>query len=270
MQAAQTVKQSDPSYSGWSAAAAQFRKAEAAFRAANDLVQAAAAAEQAQTLENALKIADQKAGQVVATNPPPTVPQADAASAGQPSNACPAKAPAGYWQSLPDPKDAAYCANANCVDRGSALYGYLCFPPSPATSNVKPEPDPQQLGLLARNACGSYSRDTAQCFGDTKFKSILAARPDIEDFCRKNTAGYSKLRDQLSANLGSAPASIDPFVVCVDDVYLHGFPTPLRERLANSLSMKPVTVYPPGSILPVNSSSPMTVCGMTVVCRDRA
>lgn len=59
MQAAQTVKQSDASYSGWSTAASQFRKAAEAFKAAGDLVNAATATDQAQTLETALKLSKQ-------------------------------------------------------------------------------------------------------------------------------------------------------------------------------------------------------------------
>jgi hypothetical protein len=41
--------------------------------------------------------------------------------------ACPPLAPAGPWQR----SNAAYCANANCVERGSAYYGSICFPPTP-------------------------------------------------------------------------------------------------------------------------------------------
>jgi hypothetical protein len=63
MQAAKTLKQSDTSYNGWNVAAAQFRKAAAAFKAAGDLAQADAATEQATVLEDALKIADEKAKQ---------------------------------------------------------------------------------------------------------------------------------------------------------------------------------------------------------------
>ena len=63
MQAAKTLKQSDTSYNGWNVAAAQFRKAAAAFKAAGDLAQADAATEQATTLEDALKMADEKAKQ---------------------------------------------------------------------------------------------------------------------------------------------------------------------------------------------------------------
>jgi hypothetical protein len=68
MRAAQTVQQSDPTYNGWSTAAAQYRKAAAAFQAAGALAQAQAAAAQAQTLETALQIANAQAGQ--AASPP--------------------------------------------------------------------------------------------------------------------------------------------------------------------------------------------------------
>jgi hypothetical protein len=74
MQAAQTVKQSDPTNTGWSTAATLFRKAAAAFQAAGDLAQAQAAAEQAQTLETGLKIANAKATQPA--NQPSTAPPA--------------------------------------------------------------------------------------------------------------------------------------------------------------------------------------------------
>ena len=62
-QAAQTVKQSDPTNTGWSTAAALYRKAAAAFQAAGDLAQAQAATDQAQTLETALKMANAQAVQ---------------------------------------------------------------------------------------------------------------------------------------------------------------------------------------------------------------
>jgi hypothetical protein len=61
MQAAQTVKDSDPSYNGWTAAAAQFRKAAAAFELAGEAARAMAANAQAQTLEDGLKIANRMA-----------------------------------------------------------------------------------------------------------------------------------------------------------------------------------------------------------------
>ncbi len=90
MQTARTVQQSDPSYNGWTTAAAQFRKAAAAFQAAGDLAQAAAAAEQAQTLESALKIADQKAGQGLAASRSPASTQQAPPASGQtaPTDLC--------------------------------------------------------------------------------------------------------------------------------------------------------------------------------------
>jgi hypothetical protein len=228
MQAAKTVKESDPSYNGWAAAAAQFRKAAAAFQAAGDQAQASSAVEQAQTLENAL-IADQKAGQAS---------QLPVPSAGdQPANLCPASAPASYWQGTPNE---GYCANANCVERGSAAYGIMCYPPDPDfASKYNPQPDPQQLGLLAREKCGSYSRETAKCFGDFKLEKILNARPDIKQYCEKQAAEGARaahLRAELAAKIGSTKVRDDPFVECVDDAYLHGFEhVSIRERLRDVL-----------------------------------
>jgi hypothetical protein len=262
MQAAQTVKQSDPSYNGWSAAAAQYRKAEAAYRAANDLAQASAAAEQAQTLENALKIADQKAGQnAAASQAPSALPQASPSASTSPaSSACPPIAPAGPWQG----SNAGYCASAGCVDRGSAYYGMLCYPSDPP-SNYKPQPDPHQLGRLATNTCGQYSRATEQCFADTKLKAILAARPDIRDYCEKQVAartGASKLRDELAAKLGSTTSSGDGFVECVDDIYLHGFDHgSLRQQLADALRRQPaVPVAAPGDAPTPEQDGPRSEC----------
>jgi hypothetical protein len=54
-------------------------------------------------------------------------PRSGASSAPDRGSSCPPVAPAKNWQGTPN---AAYCANANCVDRGSAYYGYMCFPPS--------------------------------------------------------------------------------------------------------------------------------------------
>jgi hypothetical protein len=136
MQAGKTVKESDPSYNGWAAAAEQFRKAQAAFKAAGDLANAAAAAEQAQTLENALKIADQKSAPAASQSPSP---QPNVASKDQASKSCPPLGPASYWQNGPN---AGYCSSANCVERGSAYYGMMCFPQDGA-SNPKPQQQQQ-------------------------------------------------------------------------------------------------------------------------------
>jgi hypothetical protein len=69
MQAAQTVKRSDPSYSGRSTAAQQFRRAAAAFQALGDFADAANAVAQAQALENGLKTAGQGSAPTNASAP---------------------------------------------------------------------------------------------------------------------------------------------------------------------------------------------------------
>jgi hypothetical protein len=155
MQAAQTVKQSDPSYTGWSAAAAQYRKAEAAFRLAGDLAHANAAAEQAQTLETALKISNAQSG-AAATPKGGTA----ASSPSIESNSCPPVAPAKYWQGTPN---ADYCAHANCVDRGSAYYGVMCFGPTGRANR----------GDAASARTGSANRGDA---APARFKGIA---PDV-------------------------------------------------------------------------------------------
>jgi len=151
MQAGKTVKQSDPSYNGWSAAAQQFRNAETAFRAAGDLANAAAAAEQALTLENALKIADQKSNPGSGAQPQssgqPASPSPD-----QASKSCPPLGPASYWQNTPN---AGYCASANCVERGSAYYGMMCFPQDQSSTGKPPSGStPQQQAAVQPQAIG--------------------------------------------------------------------------------------------------------------------
>ncbi len=113
MQAAQTIQQSDPGAASRAAAAAQFRLAAAAFQTAGDALQAAAAADQAKALEGTLS--------------------------------CPPLAPASFWQGT---TNADYCANANCVDRGSALYGMLCYPDS--VSNKRELGNNEMKQLCAR------------------------------------------------------------------------------------------------------------------------
>jgi hypothetical protein len=101
MQAGQTLKETDPSKSGQAAAAAQFRRAAIAFQEAGDMVQAAAALAQAKEIES-------KQGTAY----------------------CPPAAPKSYWENLKDEKNKLYCEEAatNCVERGSAYYGSVCFP----------------------------------------------------------------------------------------------------------------------------------------------
>jgi hypothetical protein len=49
------------------------------------------------------------------------------------SNAGPPYAPAANWLGT---ENAEYCANANSVERGSAYYGYVCFPNTYSTEHL--------------------------------------------------------------------------------------------------------------------------------------
>jgi dihydroxyacetone kinase len=62
MDAARALKEQDPDYNSFLAAALVFRTAAAAFQAAGDNARAQAATDEAQTLEDNIKIASEKAG----------------------------------------------------------------------------------------------------------------------------------------------------------------------------------------------------------------
>ncbi len=94
----QAGRNGSPGDAAMQAAIQRLREEEAMLRAAGDLAAAAAAAEQVEALEKAA--------------------QRHAAS-------CPPLGPATYWVGTPNEE---YCANANCVERGSAYYGLICFP----------------------------------------------------------------------------------------------------------------------------------------------
>jgi len=85
----------NPGYSNLQNALEQYRQIEAAFRAADDLANAAIAAEQVRILESLL--------------------------ARPKDQSCPALGPSEFWQ------DPAYCRDANCFERGTAYYGMLCL-----------------------------------------------------------------------------------------------------------------------------------------------
>jgi hypothetical protein len=108
MQQANQLRQVDPNYDNKSKTVEALFRAAAAFQAAGDLAQAADAAEQAQPLVDELKN--------------------DFAS-----NAGPPYAPAANWLGT---ENAEYCANANSVERGSAYYGYVCFPNTYSTEHL--------------------------------------------------------------------------------------------------------------------------------------
>jgi hypothetical protein len=209
MQAAQTVKQSDSSASGQAAAAAQFRKAADAFRLAGELALARMAADQAQAIEATLSAGPQ----AVPQSSPQSVPLQDQRAAlqgGDQQNStpsddqCPPAIPESDWQDGPN---ADYCAkaSASCVDRGSALYGYLCaadatvaeqdpgiaafdrrlrLKNADARHPYKPPISPQALRALAFSACSEKSlAEKPQCIENYELKILLGADGDMLNAC---------------------------------------------------------------------------------------
>ena len=200
MQAAKTVKDSDPSYNGWSAAAAQYRKAAAAFEAAGDLAQAAAAAEQAQTLENALKIANQQAAQAASQSAVAGVP---AGNAGQPQSQQPQQQAAAP-QSSSAPQQSADCSTITGLGDGAGPTN--CGPSSGVPANVQAQmaqaqppaqaqaepaaPSPRRAVVLALTQCkmcdvlksvGEVLPDLAEKLNDIKAETIIDAEPPLFD-----------------------------------------------------------------------------------------
>lgn len=170
--------------------------------------------------------------------PSPTVrtPSADTTAA--------PNGPRRYWE------DPDYCATANSVERGSALYGYYCNPDQPSSASkdqddYKPFPDPKDLDRKVSQICGPYSRETRQCFFENKLKIVLDTNPDIRAACANRLAG-DNLRDRLANKLGGGDKDGDPndnsYTRCIDDAYLHGLHPKsdgsLREALRQKLQNK--------------------------------
>jgi hypothetical protein len=163
------------------------------------------------------------------------------------SNACPiAVAPASPLQGA----NADYCANANCVDRGSAYYGYVCYPDSatPASAaNASPRPynspvNPRELTAQALKACpDAMALERRQtCIENAKLQYLLAHDPNVAAECAANLVPDEQL-------------------ACANVVYLYGPRAPwqpgqkkvlwttLDDRLAAKLPewVKSLTALPP-------------------------
>ena len=163
------------------------------------------------------------------------------------SNACPiAVAPASPLQGA----NADYCANANCVDRGSAYYGYVCYPPSAApasAANLNPRPynspvNPRELTAQALKACPDTMALERQrtCIEGSKLQYLFAHDPNVAAEC-------AAIRDP------------DQQLACANVVYLYGPRAPwqpgqkkvlwttLDDRLAAKLPewVKSLTALPP-------------------------
>jgi hypothetical protein len=240
------------------AAAESYRQAVESFRRAGDTALANAILAEAQSLIASvpanpllLPTTPQMDSGVKAAPPPasPDGPQAALPKATQApeSNACPIQvAPASPLQGA----NAEYCANANCVDRGSAYYGYVCYPPSAAPAspaNLNPRPynspvNPRELTAQALKACPDAMalERRRPCIEGSKLQYLLAHDPNVAAECAANLVPDQKL-------------------ACANVVYLYGPRAPwlpgqkkvlwttLDDRLAAKLPewVRSLTALPP-------------------------
>jgi hypothetical protein len=165
------------------------------------------------------------------------------------------------------------CPDANNLERRTASYYVMCVEPTlPRKSNHRPNPDPVALGRQAREACGSYSRDTQNCFADFKLKAILQSNPGLRETCEKEAERQNPLRQALIARFGSRRDTTQRFRECVDNVYLYGHPhrssdqpqrslrETLRERM-NAPTVEAGAPYPPADNTPRGD-----ICGANGRC----
>jgi hypothetical protein len=216
--AARQIRQSNPQI-----AAAEYKKAAAAARQAGD-----------NSLElSILREAMEPATAVIAAV---TASAPAAATATMPPQQTAADVPR-MWDGSREK-----CGHANRLEMNTAGWVVMCGDPPPPKSSHRPNPDPPELSKRARQACGSYSRDTQQCFADFKLKAILASNPGFHDACER--ADRNSLRRQLSERLNPGQSgNRERYFECVDNLYLYGSiggpPLPknsLRESLRKRLN----------------------------------
>jgi hypothetical protein len=226
--AARQIRKADPQV-----AATEYKKAAAAARRAGD-----------NTLELSILREAMEPVTAALASPAPSDSPASAAEA-------PIQPPAGAVPRLWDGTRET-CETANNLEKHTAGWYVMCSdappPVMPATAH-RPDPDPRELSKLARAACGSYSRETQQCFSEVKLKEILARNPGLQEICEAKAAQGS-LRRQLAERLNTRLDNRERFLECVDNVYLYGStdgpPLPknalretLRKRLAETSSTEP-------------------------------
>lgn len=193
--AARKVRQNDPKI-----AAAEFKKAAAAARRASD-----------NALELSILREAMEAAAVIA-NAVPTAPSAEVLTAPASGNV------PRMWDGTRET-----CGTANKLEKNTASWFVMCTdPPAPQPITHRPSPVPQELARAARNVCGSYSRDTQQCFADFKLKIILTKTPGLKEACEKMATDVSPLRRILADRLNVVIDHRERFLECVDNVYLYG------------------------------------------------
>lgn len=201
--AARQIRQSHPQV-----AAAEYKKAAAAARNAGDM-----------PLELSIlrEAAEAVAPAVVAAAPPSAAP----AQATPPAQTAPG-AVGRLWDGSFET-----CNTANATERATAGWYDICVQdaPSRVQTSHRPHPDPIALGKQAREKCGSYSRDTQQCFSDFKLAEILRQNPGLRETCEKEAAarrsGESE-REKTRKRLGLRDDNAQDFLECVDNLYLYG------------------------------------------------
>lgn len=233
--AARQIRQNNPQV-----ADAEYKKAAAAARRAGDTTL------ELNILREAVEIAASATAAAVAPSAPvaPAGPVAAAASA----SAAPAAADAvrRMWDGTREK-----CDTANQLERATAGWYVMCVQPvlpKRQETGYRPNPDPLELQKQARQACGSYSRDTQRCFSEFKLKVILEQNPGMRAACEKSVGQRGRLRQQLRDRLGMGAADNHQAILeCVDNAYLYGdldasAKTPrnsLREELRNRLYGSP-------------------------------
>lgn len=214
----------------------QYKKAADAYRRAGDTAQADAILREATGQASVVATAPSVSSQAPSANSPPAAPNRAAAMPSQPAVGGVPR----IWDGSRDT-----CPTANNLEKNTASWYVMCDPDSakkPA-SDYRPYPDPLELSKQARQACGSYSRDTQQCFADFKLKAILARNPGMRETCEK-AAEQSPLRREMSERLGfRGDNNQGKFLECVDNAYLYGNPdgpprpkNALRDNLRKSLN----------------------------------
>jgi hypothetical protein len=141
--------------------------------------------------------------------------------AAQPSpsaaSSCPPLAPAGPWQG----SNAAYCANANCVERGSAYYGSMCFPPNQlpqqnGSSNASGASQPLTSDQQARaGKAWTTIQDASQNASPSQRRAAVGAA--IAQLLQKDAELLNLIPDLLNCPGDSASDQQVRFFKCINE-----------------------------------------------------
>jgi hypothetical protein len=179
---------------------------------------------------------------------PPAQPNAAPADDADNADSCPEVADESGWH------DAAYCAKASrsCVDRGSALYGALCYPKADPVSHVAcPPGHTDDAGQINRfdGSCWPATQPAGSpiTFDALNAQALAQCGADLEIHKRRACIAEKKLAYLLAndPNVRSACAPVtdhDAQLTCADEIYLFGpnAPWKLLASMRGSLASKPL------------------------------